>query len=90
MEVKFDKMLSHKIIKQHIKETNISELARNVGITPNLMWLYVKAQRKWPVDVWLKTLAFLGSLEVLNDGFSVECKVPKIDHKKLLNLQNAR
>lgn len=79
----FGNLLSNKLINQYIdKTTNISELARKVEVTPNLMWLYVKGQRKWPVETWLKALSCLGAMDIYSDGISIECDINKSTYKK--------
>jgi len=43
-------------------EVNLSKLSRETGIGLSSLWFYLRQNRKWPAESYLKVLCALGSL----------------------------
>jgi len=72
--------------KNECNELNISAVAKHTGTKMSSLWFYVKGERKWSVDAWLKTLACLGSLKCYGDVITIKLPKNKVQKKHLNKL----
>jgi hypothetical protein len=49
-------------------EINLSKLSRETGIGLSSLWFYLRNNRKWPTEAYLKVLCSLGSLTYDQDN----------------------
>lgn len=60
-------------------DLDLSDLARKLKVCPSNIWFYFNGQRKWALETWLDTLAYLKILQV-RDFKEIVIRVP-IDKK---------
>jgi len=66
----FRDMFSHKIVHEALgtaEVTNVQRIADSCNTSYTGLWYALKGRRKWNAEVWLRTLASLGALEIDGD-----------------------
>jgi hypothetical protein len=73
-------------LKNHsMSELNLSRLSRETGIGLSSLWFYLRQNRKWPAESYLKVLCALGSLSYDHDENHLVIKFAKTrENSKIL------